>query len=185
MQPTRSTKRTPPDTAVPPRINQTNNNISDLFRPRIQPHRFVPARTITITTPPPATPLDVIAASLAIEQKLKRYGDPAWSVALDRVRKSVTMLTKCLSMARTGLDITRYLHPPTQGDWDHPFNTPTTVHGCSTQLREAKQKVKELVQNSFPQRDTEQRERIKALAASPFKSDKEHEINSESCPNSL
>ncbi len=34
--------------------------------------------------------------------------------------------------------------------------------------------MKELVQNSFPQRDKEQRERIKALAASPSKSDKEH-----------
>jgi hypothetical protein len=54
---TRSTERTPPDTAVPPRINQTNNNISDFFRPRIQPHRLGPARTTTNTTPPPAAPL--------------------------------------------------------------------------------------------------------------------------------
>ncbi len=65
---------------------------------------------------------DVIAASLATEQKLKRYDDPAWSVALDTARKSVTKITtKCLSMARTVSDITRYLHPLTQGDWDHPF----------------------------------------------------------------
>ena len=52
--------------------------------------------------------------------------------------------------------------------------TPTTIQECSIQLCEAKQRVKEIVQNSFPQRDKEQREQIKTLSASPFKSDKKH-----------
>jgi hypothetical protein len=46
---------------------------------------------------------DVVSASLAAEQKMKKVGAPEWSIALDKARKEVTRLTKCLSMARTGL----------------------------------------------------------------------------------
>ncbi|KAI2489362.1 hypothetical protein MHU86_25235 [Fragilaria crotonensis] len=116
---------------------------------------------------------DVLAASLASEQQLRKFGDPAWSVELDKAQKSVTSMTKCLSMARTGLDITSYLTPPTQAKWDTPFIIPTTIQECSKQLREAKQHVKEIVKQSFPQRDKERRELIKVLSASPRKSDKE------------
>ena len=119
---------------------------------------------------------DVLAASLASERQLKSFGDPAWSVALDKARKTVTMLTKCLSMARTGLDITRYLTSSTQADWDTPFTTPTTIHECSIQLRAAKQRVNEIVKNSFPQRDKERREQIKVLSESSQKSDQAHGI---------
>ena len=43
---------------------------------------------------------DIVAASLSAEQKMKRFGQPAWSIALVKARKKVTMLSKCLTMAR-------------------------------------------------------------------------------------
>ena len=79
-------------------------------------------------------------------------------------------------MARTGLDITSYLNSSTQAEWDTPFIIPTTIRECSIQLRAAKQRVNEIVKNSFPQRDKESRELIKVLSASPQKSDKAHSI---------
>ncbi|KAI2493806.1 hypothetical protein MHU86_20729 [Fragilaria crotonensis] len=52
---------------------------------------------------------DIIAASLSAERKMKRFGQPAWSIALVKARKKVTMLSKCLTMARTQLDHTLQL----------------------------------------------------------------------------
>jgi hypothetical protein len=46
----------------------------------------------------------IIAASLAAEARLKPVGQPAWSVALMNARQLVTILSKCNTMLRTGLD---------------------------------------------------------------------------------
>lgn len=115
---------------------------------------------------------DVVAASLAA-QKMKQYESPAWSVALDKARKEVTRLTKCLSMARTGLVIPQNLFSPPQVDGIDPPNIPATVQECSTRLREAKRAVKEIVDKSVQHRDQERRERIKELSSSLCKNDKE------------
>ena len=117
---------------------------------------------------------DVVEASLAAEKTMKKFGAPAWSVALDKARKTVTRLTNCLSMARTGLEMTPHLVSPTQAPWDEPFLIPTTIEDCSSQLRVAKRKVQDLVKSSFPQREQERRERIQELSVSPFPSDQEH-----------
>jgi hypothetical protein len=75
---------------------------------------------------------DVVAASLAAENQLKKFAAPAWSVALDRARKKVTRLTKCLSMARTALDNTAQLSPEHhQAQWEEPFIIPQTVQECT------------------------------------------------------
>ena len=116
---------------------------------------------------------DVLAASLSAERQMQKFGAPAWSVALDKARKLVTKLTKCLSMARTGLDVATHLHPSTQADWDEPFIVPQTIQECTTQLRSAKRKVSDLVNSSFPTRDVERRNRIQDLAMSSNKSEKE------------
>ena len=104
---------------------------------------------------------DVVAASLASENQMKRFGEPAWSVALDKARKKVTRLTKCLSMARTGLDITGHLSSEERAAWDESFRIPTTIHECTTQLREAKRLVQEIVDFSFVKREQEQREKFR------------------------
>jgi exonuclease III len=117
---------------------------------------------------------DVVRASLAAEQQMKKFGAPPWSVALDKARKNVTRLTKCLSMARTGLDTTTLLVSTSQASWDEPFIIPTTIQDCSTQLREAKRKVQDIVNTSFPQRAQERLDRITELISSPFPSDKTH-----------
>jgi len=118
---------------------------------------------------------DVVAASLAAENQLKKFAAPTWSVALDKARKKVTRLTKCLSMARTALDNTAQLSPEHhQAQWEEPFIIPQTVQECTEQIREAKRQVQEIVDSSFKQRDKERRERIQDQAASPFKTDKVH-----------
>ena len=48
---------------------------------------------------------DMLQASLVAEQRTQRYGEPAWSVALDQARKCVAILKKCLTMSRTRLDL--------------------------------------------------------------------------------
>ena len=106
---------------------------------------------------------------------MKKFGVPAWSVALDKARKRVTMLKKCLSMACTGLDIASQLTQPTQEDpWDEvPFIIPTTIQECTTQLKSAKRHVKEIVNSSFSTRDAVRRRQIQELGFSTSKSDKE------------
>jgi exonuclease III len=113
---------------------------------------------------------DVVAASIAAEKQMKKYGAPSWSVALDKARKLVTMLVH--GSDRIGHH--QVYIPPTQAEWDEPFIPSTTIHECSTQLREAKQKVNEIVKSSFSHREKELRERIQVMTSSPFKSDKEH-----------
>ena len=48
---------------------------------------------------------DLLQACLVAEQKLKRYGEPAWSIELDQARKKVTLLKQTLTMIRTQLDM--------------------------------------------------------------------------------
>ena len=117
---------------------------------------------------------DVADASLAAEGKLKRYGESEWSLALDKAKKTVVCLKKCLSMARTGRDVTPHLTNSQLSDWDEPFLIPTTVQECSKQLREANRKVDDIIQASFATRDQERRARITALEQSPLRGDKEH-----------
>ena len=112
---------------------------------------------------------DVLAASLAAESKLPRYDTPAWSVKLARARQRVLHLSKCASMARTGLDHLTQLPvtPVPLDDWyTEPFEIPHTLQECVDQLKIAKLDVKSIVKNSFAQRDTERRERIRELETS-------------------
>lgn len=106
---------------------------------------------------------DIVAASLAAEAKTRRYGDPAWSLALVKARQQVSLLSKCLSMARTGLDHRRQIQAHLEKFPDAVFHIPLTVQECKTRLREAKRVVKEIVQHSFERRDDERNKRIAEL----------------------
>ena len=114
---------------------------------------------------------DIVAASLSAEQKMKRFGQPAWSIALVKARKKVTMLSKCLTMARTQLDHTIQVQEDARefNEGDAMYVLPATVHECTQAIRAAKSEVKAIVSQSFARRDNEREERIKALD-SPFTS---------------
>jgi exonuclease III len=49
---------------------------------------------------------DVLRASLIAEHRIHRYKDPPWSIELANARKKVSILSKALTMAKTGLDHT-------------------------------------------------------------------------------
>ena len=116
---------------------------------------------------------DVVAASLAAESKLKIYGTPAWSVKLAKARQKVLYLSKCESMARTGLDHMSQMQEPSQTEWNtEPLVIPTTLRECIDQLKEAKREVKTIVKASFAHRDNERRERIQDLEESASPKDK-------------
>jgi exonuclease III len=108
---------------------------------------------------------DIVSASLSAEQQMKRFGEPAWSVALVQARKKEAILSKCLTMARTNIDHTEQLRRDVLelNAAEEPFILPTTLQECTQALRKAKSEVKEIVSQSFVHRDKEHEDRIKAL----------------------
>ncbi len=76
-------------------------------------------------------------------------------------------------MARTGFDHTNQFPMPSPKDCTtETFPIPSTLHECIDQLKETKQQVKTIVNDSFAQRDSERRERILDLEASAIPRDK-------------
>jgi hypothetical protein len=116
---------------------------------------------------------DVVSASLAAEQQMKQVGSPALSIVLDKARKEVTRLTKCLSMARTGLVTATAISSIQAAEWVDPLPPSMTIQECLTKLRDAKRAVQDIVDSSVQHRQTERHERIKELSSSPLKNDKE------------
>ncbi len=107
-----------------------------------------------------------MSASLSAEQQMKRFGEPAGSVALVKARKKEALFSKCLTMARTNIDHTVQLRQDVleiNADEDEPFVLPTTIQECTQALRKAKSEVKEIVSQSYARRDKERDDRIKVL----------------------
>jgi hypothetical protein len=109
---------------------------------------------------------DIVAASLAAEARLKPVGEPAWSVALMNARQLVTILSKCNTMLRTGLDHQTQIQQYIATSKDIMFVAPTTRQECNRRHRLAKRIVSEIIQTSFERRDKEMNQRIKALETS-------------------
>jgi hypothetical protein len=113
---------------------------------------------------------DLLAASLAAEKSLPQFGEHAWSIELSNARRRVQFLRKCLSMFRTGLDlssiITEYATMFPDDD------VPQHQHHCSRLLRLANREVRGIVKQSFVTRDAERRQRIQELEKSVLASDK-------------
>jgi exonuclease VII small subunit len=106
---------------------------------------------------------DVLNASLTAEKRIPKYDTPAWSVALTQARKYVSILTKQLTVLKTGIDHHRTLESELQSlpaSIAISHNLPQTIEDCSKSLRQAKQSVKEIVTTSTERRDTELQHRI-------------------------
>jgi hypothetical protein len=108
---------------------------------------------------------DKVEASLAAEKKIKRYGEPNWSLALALARKKEQVLKKGISMIKT-----RIANADTiQKDWskagfDGKF--PTSLRVCNALLKHVKQAVSDLVKNSYLQREQGNKQRIESLSNS-------------------
>lgn len=108
---------------------------------------------------------DIVAASLASELSLPRFDTPDWSVELAQARRHVIVLSKALSEFRTGFDHAEILRADlTQLPED--IAVPTNHRECSQQLRQANQRVKQIVAASCAARDHEREQRTKRLEES-------------------
>jgi exonuclease III len=114
---------------------------------------------------------DVTMASLTAEKSVKRYGEAEWSLELASLRHKVSILSKCLSMARNGIDLTRQIQHDLSGT-AFDFELPSTIGECQTLLRETKMQVKQVVTNSYAQRTKERQDKLRALEASTKQADK-------------
>lgn len=104
----------------------------------------------------------MVQASLVAERRIQRIDEPAWSVALDQARKRVAILKKCLTMARTRLDLTKVVQASNEA-LAEPIELPTTKRECCLRLRQAKREVKEIVATSFQQREREREPKQKIM----------------------
>ena len=116
---------------------------------------------------------DVVKASLDAERKKKHFREPACSVELAQSRQKVSILKKCLSAIRTGLDHRNILsHDITNAGLT--IEIPSTLQECSSQLRTAQKEVRNIVSTSFQRRDKERNEKIRSLEESMATADKAH-----------
>jgi exonuclease III len=117
---------------------------------------------------------DILAASLAAEQRMKPYGSPSWSIELVTARRRVSFLSKYITMRKTGLDHEEHIRRYQASQMffapdDNPI--PITLQECTTQLRESKKEVDRIVKDSYARRDAERTQKIKELETSVLTSD--------------
>ena len=117
---------------------------------------------------------DILAASLAAEQQMKKYASPAWSLELVTARKKVTYWSIRISMLKTGLDQTAQLNNlQSSSPFDEEeFSEGRTLHECTANLRASKAAVNQIVKDSFARRDTERAQKITELESSVLQADK-------------
>jgi hypothetical protein len=113
---------------------------------------------------------NVLKASLDAEQKTKRFREPAWSVALSKARLKKGILTKWLSMYRTGLDHSQILRRD-MALQDLGMTLPVSKEQCKRQLRDTQAEIKKIVAESYLRRDQEREERIQELEQSTSTAD--------------
>ena len=109
---------------------------------------------------------DVVQRSLSAEQRTSHYGAPMWSVKLISARRKVSVLSKLLSMHKTGINLTEILNIELVAITT-PFLLPETVGECNQALRQAKREVSNIIEHSFEVRDEERNKQIKELEADP------------------
>jgi hypothetical protein len=101
---------------------------------------------------------DMLQASLVAERRIQRFGEPAWSLALDQARKRVAILKKCLTMVRTRLDLMNVVQSANDA-LTEPMILPYTKRECCLRLRQAKRELKEIVATSFKRREEERKQK--------------------------
>jgi exonuclease III len=113
---------------------------------------------------------DMVQASLAAEKRIKPYGEPAWSITLDQSRKKLNLLRKCLSMMRTGRDLTTIIDAQNAA-LNEPIVLPINQQECFQAMRAAKSTILDNVAISIELREAEVKKRIQQLQLSSKKSD--------------
>ena len=121
---------------------------------------------------------DILAASLAAEKQMQKFGSPAWSLELVKARQKVSFLSKCISMKKTGLSHAEQLRRYQETTPFEPdeFQVPTTLADCTTQLRASKKAVARIVKESYACRDAERTQKIKELEMSILDADQKSAI---------
>ncbi|KAI2490946.1 hypothetical protein MHU86_23634 [Fragilaria crotonensis] len=115
---------------------------------------------------------DVLTASLAAAAKVKKFGEPAWSVELAEARKQVVVLKKHLSALRTHYDHSSVLTRE-MAQLLTPVPLPPTPSECSAAIRKVESSIKAIIAESYERRDQERQRKIAALETSGKQSDKE------------
>ena len=115
----------------------------------------------------------MLTSSLNAERSTKKFGNPAWSVALDHARAKVRILRKCISMHRTRIDHSAILRREIQV---HKIDMllPQTLMDSKSMHGKARADVKSIVSDSFRRRDQERNDKIRSLEDSHRKTDKTH-----------
>jgi hypothetical protein len=116
---------------------------------------------------------DVLKASLDSENNTRQFREPAWSVALSQARRKLSILRKCLSMYRTGLDQSKIIQRDLTAS-DINMEIPCSKRHCYTMFNEVQTQVNQPVEKSYQQRDQEQATRIEELEKSANFADKRH-----------
>jgi exonuclease III len=116
---------------------------------------------------------DILKSSLDAERNTRQFREPAWSIALSKARRRLSILRKCLSMYRTGLDQSHIIHRD-MATSNIDVEIPPSKRQCYIMLKEAKTQVDKLVATSFQQRDQEQADRIQRLEQSLLSADRSH-----------
>jgi exonuclease III len=109
---------------------------------------------------------DIVQRSLSAERRTSKYGAPMWSLKLIAARRKVSILSKLLSMHKTGIDLTEILNAE-MASLQHSFLLPATTHECNIMLRLAKREVAHIIATSFEVRDDERAKQIEELEADP------------------
>ncbi|KAI2503535.1 hypothetical protein MHU86_10917 [Fragilaria crotonensis] len=114
---------------------------------------------------------DVLTASLAAAAKVKKFGEPAWSVELAEARKQVVVLKKHLSALRT-------LRPfqclsARDGSIINTSAVAPTPRECSAEIRKVESSIKAIIAESYERRDQERQRKIAVLEATGKQADKE------------
>jgi hypothetical protein len=107
---------------------------------------------------------DVVQRSLSAEKRTSKYGTPMWLLKLIKARRKVSVLSKLLTMHKTGIDLTAILIHE-RATISSAFLLPETVQECNTALRQAKREVASIVEKSFEVRETERAKQIEELEA--------------------
>jgi hypothetical protein len=116
---------------------------------------------------------DVVKTSLDAEMKTKRFREPAWSVALSKARLKKAILTKWLTMNRTGLNHSQILQHD-MATQNVEMTLPESKEHCKQQLRNVQAEIKTIVAESDLRRDQEREAQIQELEQSAITADKQH-----------
>ena len=118
---------------------------------------------------------DMLQASLSAERRTKKFGEPAWSLALILARTRARVLRKCLAMCNTRINMTDSIKRDLEKH-NITMLLPQTKEDCVRMLRQARAEIKSIVSNSFKRRDQERLEKIRDLEESNRRSDKRHAV---------